>query len=263
MRREAGMADPAAGPFRWTGTRTGQVEVRARIPDDVNPLRGPVSVVTLQRLTSVWYVVGVRSQAIGVTAPRPQDPVRSPVTVMASIAAQDRLHVRITQDRYGKDLELGRSDLAPTSPSGNMVGEVAFRAPSGSTGSVVLTTASGHNGEVWASTIVRIRFATSLPPQIQQVTAIPQLVEKDGWLQLPAVVTFQITATRADRARLVLAATGTETAWGAQVVAQDPTPGNGLRLTWHPENAWGYLRVEVLGPGGITSREIGGVLSSS
>jgi hypothetical protein len=261
MRREVGMADPVAGPFRWTGTRTGQVEVRAHIRDDVNPLGGPVSVVTLQRLTSAWYVLGVRSDAIGVTAPRPQDPVRSPVTVMASTGGQDRAHVRITQDRYGKDVELGSGDLAHSSPSPNMVGEIAFRSPSGSTGSVVLTTTSGHNGEIWASTVVRIRFATSLPPQIQQVTTIPRLVEKDGWLQLPAVVTFHVTATRANRARLVFTATGTETAWGAQVVAQDTTPGNGLGLTWRPEDAWGYLRVEVLGPGGITSREIGGVQS--
>ena len=159
-------------------------------------------------------------------------------------------------------MELGSGYLAPTSPSPNLVGEVTFRRPSGQTGSVVLTTASGHNGEVWASSVVRVRFATSQPPQIQQVTAIPKLIEKDGWLQLPAVITFQVTATRADRARLVFAATGTETAWGAQVVAQDSTPGNGLRLTWRPEDAWGYLRIEVLGPGGITSREIGGIQST-
>jgi hypothetical protein len=40
MRREVGMADPVAGRFGWTGTNSGQVDVRARIPDDVNPLPG-------------------------------------------------------------------------------------------------------------------------------------------------------------------------------------------------------------------------------
>jgi hypothetical protein len=264
MAREVGMADPVAGRFRWTGPRAGQVEVRARIPDDVNPLRGPVSVVSLQRRTSVWYVAGVTSPAIGVTAPRPQDPVRSPLGIMASLGGgQDQVQVRVTQDRYGKDVQLGSGDLAITSPSGNLVGEVAFRPASAATGSVVLTVASGHNGEVWASTVIRVRFATSQPPQIQQVTAIPKLVECDGWLQLPAVVSFQVTATRADRARLVYTASGTETAWGAPVVAQDSTPGNGFRLTWRPGDAWGYLRVEVLGPGGIASHDIGGVLTSS
>jgi hypothetical protein len=263
MRREVGMADPVAGAFRWTGARTGQVDIRARIPDDVNPLRGPVSVVSLQRLTSVWYVLGVRTQAIAVTAPRPRDPIRSPVTVMASLggAGQDRVQVRVTEDRYGKDVELGRGDLARTSPSPNLGGEIAFRQPSGSTGSVVLTTASGRNGEVWASSVVRVRLATGQPPQIQTLTAVPKLVEKDGWRQLPAAVTFHVTATGADRARLIYTGTGTETAWDAQVVAQDSTAGDGLRLSWRPGNAWGYLRVEVIGPGGIASREVGGVLT--
>ena len=32
---------PVAGPFRRTGARTGQVDIRARIPGDVNPERGP------------------------------------------------------------------------------------------------------------------------------------------------------------------------------------------------------------------------------
>jgi hypothetical protein len=31
MRREVGMAQPLAGPFRWTGARTGQVDIRARL----------------------------------------------------------------------------------------------------------------------------------------------------------------------------------------------------------------------------------------
>jgi len=32
MRREVGVLDPVAGPFRWTGDRTGQVDIRARLP---------------------------------------------------------------------------------------------------------------------------------------------------------------------------------------------------------------------------------------
>jgi hypothetical protein len=263
MRREVGMADPVAGRFRWTGTNSGQVEVRARIPDDVNPLRGPVSTVSLQRLTSVWYVLGVRSDAIGVVAPRPQDPVRSPVQVMASLAGavEGRAHVRITQDRYGKDPELGSGYLSRTSPSPNVVAAVAFRRPSSPTGSVVLTTSSGRNGEIWASTVVRVRFATVQPPQILDVRTSPPLVKKDGWSQLPALVTFQVTATGAQRARLVFTGTGTESAWGAHVVAQDSTAGDGLRLTWRPRGLSGHLWIEVLGPGGIATHQLGEVMT--
>lgn len=263
MRREVGMADPVAGRFRWTGTNSGQVDVRARIPDDVNPLRGPVSTISLQRLASVWYVLGVRSDAIGVVAPRPQDPVRSPVQVMASLAGavEGRPHVRITQDRYGKDLELGSGYLSRTSPSPNVVAAIAFRRPSLPTGSVVLTASSGRNGEIWASTVVRVRFATAQPPQILDVRTSPRLVKKDGWLQLPALVTFQVTATRAQRARLVFTWTGTESAWGARVIAQDSTAGDGLRLTWRPRGLSGHLWIEVLGPGGIATHQLGEVMS--
>jgi hypothetical protein len=263
MRREVGMADPVAGQFQRTGTRTGQVEVRARIPDDVNPLRGPVSTVSLQRLSSVWYVHGVRSDAITVVAPRPRDPVRSPVPVMASlhVAVEGRARVRVTQDRYGKDLELGSGYLSRTSPSPNVVGEIAFRRPSGSTGSLVLTAASGRNGEVWAATVVRVRFATLQPPQILDVRSSPPLLDKDGWLELPAVVTWEVTATRAQRARLVFTGTGTESAWGAQVVARDDTAGDGLRLTWRPRDLSGHLWIEVLGPGGISTHQLGEVMT--
>jgi hypothetical protein len=235
MRREVGMTgmtDPVAGPFRWTGARTGQVDIRARGYADLNPPRGPVTTVSLQRLRTVWYVLGARTTTIGVVSPRPQGPIRSPVELLVS--AQGRVHVRITQDRYGKDLELGSGDLIPHYDSSDLNGHVAFRSPSGPTGSVVLTMASGHEGQPVCATVVRVHLATSQPPRIQGVRAVPQLSTKDGVLQLPAVVSFQITATRAERARLIYTPTGTGAAWYAQVVAQDSTASNGLRLTWHP-----------------------------
>jgi hypothetical protein len=262
MRREVGMTgmtDPVTGPFRWTGARTGQVDIRPRGYADVNPPRGPVTTVSLQRLSTVWYVLGARTTAIRVVSPRPQDPIRSPVELLVS--AQGRVHVRVTQDRYGKDLELGSGDLVPRDDSSDLNGQVAFRNPSGPTGSVVLTMVSGHEGQPVCATVVRVRLATSQPPRIQAVRAIPPLSSKDGVLQLPAVVSFQVTATRAERARLIYTATGTGAAWYAQVVAQDSTASNGLRLTWRPKGAWGQLAVEVLGPGGTARHEIGQVLS--
>jgi hypothetical protein len=255
-RREVGMADPVAGPFRWTGARTGQVDLRARIPGDANPLRGPVATVSLQRLTTTWYVLGVRSDAIRVVVLRPQDPIRSPLGVMA--LAEDRVHVRVTQDRYGKDLELGSAYLSPE-PAPKLAGTIAFKLPSGPTGSLVLTTASGRNGEVWAATVVRVRFATGQPPQILGVKLSPQLPAKNGVLQLPAgsgTLTIRVTATHAERARLIYRPTGTETAWYAKVVSEDTTAGNGLWLAWHytSGDALGNVRVEVVGPGGIATR---------
>jgi len=261
MRREVGILDPVAGPFRWTGARTGQVDIRSRIPQDVNPLRGPVTTVSLQRLTKVWYVLGTRTDGIRVVSPRPQDPVQSPLGVLASVSSGAAVvPVRVTQDRYGKDLELGSAYLTRQAESPDLSGQVAFRRPSGPTGSVIFTTVSGHNGEVWSAAVIRVRFTTGQPPQILAVRSSPTLVEKDGWLQLPEVVSFQVTATRATRARLILTPTGTGTAWSSSVVAEDRTAGNGLRLTWRPDDGiLGHLSIEVLGPGGTTGRDIGGV----
>jgi hypothetical protein len=258
MRREVGMASPVAGPFRWTGTRSGQVDIRARIPGDVNPSREPVSTVSLQRLSTVWYVLGVRSAAIGLVVPQPQDAIRSPLGIIA--VANDRVRVRITQDRYGADVELGAAHVSPE-PAPKLAGTIAFAHPSAATGSVVLTTATGRNGEVWAATVVRLRFATGQPPQILGIRISPQLPQQDGVPQLPAkagTLTIRVTASHADQARLVYTPAGTETAWYAKVVSQDTTASNGLRLTWHHSrfDALGNVMVVVVGPGGVTTHDL-------
>ncbi|HEY6708156.1 MAG TPA: hypothetical protein VJB61_11265 [Actinomycetota bacterium] len=160
------------------------------------------------------------------------------------------------------DLELGGAYLSPE-PAPKLAGAIAFAPPSGTTGSVVLTTASGRNGEVWAATVVRLRFATGQPPQILGIRISPQLPQLDGVPQLPAepgTLTIRVTASHADRARLVYTPTGTETAWYAKVVSQDATAGNGLRLTWHYSrfDALGNVTVVVVGPGGVATHDLFG-----
>ena len=259
-RREVGMTDPVAGPFRPTGATTGQVDVRARIPGDTNPLTGPVTTVSLQRLRSVWYVLGVRTPTIRIVNPKPHDAIRSPVEVMgaAQEAVEGQVRVRVTADRYGKDTQLGSGTLSGGAygAGGEFAGQIPFSRPPATTGSVVFTTASGHNGEVWAATVVRIRFASSQPPQILSVRMSPQPPTKDDRLLVPDTVTIQVTATRADRARLVCTWTGTAAAFSSRVVAEDTTPANGLRLIWHPEG-YGDLTLQVIGPGGTVNRELG------
>ena len=85
MRREVGMANPVAGPFRWTGARSGQVDIRARIPGDANALRGPATTVSLQRLTNLWYVLGVSTGNLRVVSPGPRTPSARQSGSMADI----------------------------------------------------------------------------------------------------------------------------------------------------------------------------------
>ena len=209
MRREVGMARPVAGPFRRTGATTGQVDIHASsspAADVVTVPSEPVTTVSLQRLRTVWYVTGTRTPAIKVLSPQPRDAVRSPVGVLgvAPAAVEGQVRVRVTRDRYGKDIELGSGSLTADNAGagGEFSGEIAFARPSGTAGSVVFT--AGGNGQVAAATVVRVRFATSQPPRIQQVITTPKLSEKDGRLLLPDRVEIQVFATGADRARLVL-----------------------------------------------------------
>ena len=207
MRREVGMARPVAGPFRRTGATTGQVDIHASSSpsaDVVTVAAEPVTTVSLQRLRTVWYVTGTRTPAIQVISPQPRDAVRTPVGVLgvAPAAIESQVRVRVTRDRYGKDIELGSGSLTAdnSGAGGEFSGEIAFARPSGTAGSVVFTVDAGGNGQVAAATVVRVRFATSPPPRILQVATHPKLSEMNGRLLLPDRVEVEVLATGVDRA---------------------------------------------------------------
>jgi hypothetical protein len=125
---------------------------------------------------------------------------------------------------------------------------------------VVFTVDAGGNGQVAAATVVRVRFATSQPPRIQQVITTPKLSEMDGRLLLPDLVEFQVFATGADRARLVLTPTGNAAAYYSEVVAEATPDEDGLYLVWRPhDGVLGSLTIQVAGPGGTARHDIGGV----
>jgi hypothetical protein len=270
MRREVGMTDPAARPLRWTGADSGEVVVHPRTGEAGRPwpANGPVSTVTLERLATVWRVVGVRTRDIQVTRPAPLDRVSSPVLVTGSaLAYEGTVQVTITEDRYGKDVELG-SGFVTGSGSGEpgpFSGRIAFRRPAGTTGSIVFwEEAATTGGGVVKATVVRVRFAGAAAPsapRILAVTTTPALPDRDGWLRLPdgaGTLTVRVEATGATRVRLTLTPTGTETAAYARLLAQDTTPGDGFTLTWRykDESILGHLGIQASGPGGTVERSL-------
>jgi hypothetical protein len=267
MRREVGMARPVAGPFRRTGATTGQVDIHASSSpsaDVVTVASNPVTTVSLQRLRTGWYVTGTRTPAIKVLSPQPRDAVRSPVGVLgvAPAAIEGQVRVRVTRDRYGKDIELGSGSFTAdgAGAGGEFSGEIAFARPSRRAGSVVFTVGAGGNGQVAAATVVRVRFATSQPPRILQVGTTPKLSERDGRLLLPDRLEVEVLATGADRARLVLTPTGNAAAYYSEVVAESTPAEDGLWLVWRPhDGVIGSLSVQVTGPGGSARHDIGDV----
>jgi hypothetical protein len=162
MHREVGMRNPVAGHFRPTGTGTGEVAVRPRLGEGDRSFTGPVTVVSLQRLRTVWYVLGTRTSDIRVTSPAPLVKISSPVTVTGSaLAFEGTVQVTITEDRYGRDVVLGRGSVTGRGDGtpGPFSGRIAFRRPSGTTGSIVFAEISAvEDGGALKATVVRVRF---------------------------------------------------------------------------------------------------------
>jgi hypothetical protein len=163
MRREVGMTAPGAGPFRSTGADTGQVEVHPGLRDGHQPWRnGPVTVVSLKRLATTWYVVSARTHDIQVSAPSAGQAISSPVRVAGrALAFEGTVQVKVTQDRYGQDLLLGKGIVTG---GGDVLrpysGQITFRSPSAASGSVILYEVSEADGVgVLSATVVRVRLA--------------------------------------------------------------------------------------------------------
>jgi immunoglobulin-like protein involved in spore germination len=270
MHREVGMTDPAAGPFRWTGADTGEVTVHPRSGEGGRswPAGGAVSVVTLRRLSTVWYVTGVRTRNIQISEPHRLAWVTSPVQVTGRARVfEGSVQVKVTEDRYGKDVELGSGFVTGSGDErlGPFSGRIAFRRPSDTSGSIIFyEEAAATGGGVIQATVVRVRFAqpSKTAPRILEVTTTPALPFTDGWLQVPAgagTVTVRVKAANTQRVRFTLTPTGTGTAPYARVIGEDATASDGFTLTWRykkDENLMGHLDIRATGPGGKTGRTI-------
>jgi hypothetical protein len=161
LHREVGMRDPVAGPFRWTGPTTGQVDVHPRLGEGHQPVTGPITMVSLQRLTKVWYVLGTQTTTIRVTQPASSARIASPVRVAGrALAFEGTVQVRVTQDRYGKDILLGSGVVTG---GGDVLrpfdGQISLRPPASATGSIIFTELSAANGDVLRATVIRVRFS--------------------------------------------------------------------------------------------------------
>ena len=87
LARELGMTDMVAGPFRSTGTRTGEVGFRHKYGEGrrLLPQTGPDAVVVrLQRLPAGWWVLGVQGRSIQITSPARLQRISSPLAVRGS-----------------------------------------------------------------------------------------------------------------------------------------------------------------------------------
>jgi len=266
------MTDMVAGPFRPTDARTGEVGFRHKFGEGRRalPQTGPYAVVVrLQRLPAGWWVLGVQGRSIQITSPSRLQRISSPLTVRGTAEVYEgTLYYKVTQDRPGRDLVLGKGFVdgrASTGPGD--LGTLSFRQPA-STGPgwvIFYDASSDGSNRILQATMVRVQLAAATPaPRILEVTTSPRLRTLEGgfWLVLPqgeGTVVFSVKATDTQRVRFVLTPTGTETGPSGRLLGEDRTPADGFTLVWRPpaEGLSAHLGIEAIGPGGTANKTFG------
>jgi hypothetical protein len=269
LARELGMTDMVAQPFRFTDARTGEVGFRHKHGEGgrLLPQTGPSAVVVrLHRLPAGWWVLGVQGHSIQVDAPVRLQRIGSPLTAAGTAEVYEgTVSVKVTQDRPGGDLVLGRGVVTGggTAP-GAFRGRVAFREPTATTGWVIFSEESAATGGgIVQATMVRVRFSVPTPaPRVLKVTTSPTLRDVGGWLELPkgpGTVRFTVRAGNTDRVRFVLTPTGTGMGPYGELLGEDHDARDGFTLTWNygaGDAGSAHLTVQATGPGGTVDHVV-------
>jgi hypothetical protein len=272
LANQLGMTALVAGPFRTTGTRAGEVGFRHKFGEGrrLLPQSGPYAVVVrLQRLPAGWRVLGVTGRSIQITSPARLQRISSSLTVRGTApdVYEGSLYFKVTQDRPGRDLLLGKGLVdGTTSTQPGDLGQLRFRQPTSTApGWVTFYDASSDgSNRILQATMVRVQFAAATPaPRILAVTTSPRLRSLEGgWLELPpgaGTVVISVNATNAQRVRFVLTPTGNETGPYAQVLGEDRTPADGFSLVWRypSQGLSAHLGIQAIGSGGTTDKQFG------
>lgn len=148
-----GFTDPLVGEFMQGDARSGEVEVRPKAD-------GPATTVFVRQLGSddSWWVLGSATSDITLDTPVTGDTITSPVTLTGSALAFEG-HVSVEVRRDGAREPIGTGFVTG---GGDVVrpfsGEVAFAAPAGERGALVLLTNSAEDGRVWQAAVIRVAF---------------------------------------------------------------------------------------------------------
>lgn len=149
-----GFTDPVVGGFRQGDTRSGEVEVQPRAD-------GPTTTVFVRQLDGEdWSVVGAATANIVLGSPGTLDEITSPVTLSGRATAFEGTVQTAVSDADGERLGEGFVTGGSFGELGPFEGELAFDAPSGANGSVVLFTVSARDGTVDEATAIAVRFPT-------------------------------------------------------------------------------------------------------
>jgi hypothetical protein len=148
------MVDPVVGTFRQGDARSGEVPVR---PDAT----GPETTVLVRQLTAAdsWWVLGSATAAISISRPAALETVSSPLTVRGtSTAYEATVDVSLRLDDATAPLAEGTAMGGANGQMGPFETTLAFSAPPGGRGALVVSTTSAKDGTVAEATAIRVRF---------------------------------------------------------------------------------------------------------
>jgi len=148
------MVDPVVGTFRAGDARSGEVPVRP------GP-GGPETTVLVRQLTAAdsWWVLGSATAAVSISQPAALATVSSPLTVQGtSTAYEATVNVSLRVDDVAAPLAEGTAMGGSNGQMGPFGTTLAFAAPTGRWGAVVVSTISAKDGTVSQATAIRVRF---------------------------------------------------------------------------------------------------------
>jgi hypothetical protein len=148
-----GFVDPVVGEFQQGDSRSGEVEVRPAAD-------GPVTTVFVRQLdaSDSWWVLGAATANIQIDEPTIEQTVTSPVTLRGTSTAFEATVQTEIRDDEGQTLGEGFVMGGSMGEMGPFDDTLDFTPPATDHGSLMLSTLSMEDGQVWEAAVLRITF---------------------------------------------------------------------------------------------------------
>lgn len=149
-----GFVDPVVGEYQSGDSRSGEVAIQ---PID----QGPTTTVFVRQVTDddSWWVIGAATSAIRLDAPETMATISSPVSLSGqSTAFEATVSVEVRETGSTAPLTQDFVMGGANGEMGPFAKDIAFDAPTASTGALVLQTFSMEDGRIWEATVIPVSF---------------------------------------------------------------------------------------------------------
>jgi hypothetical protein len=149
-----GFVDPVVGEYLSGDSRSGEVSIQ---PLD----QGPTTTVFVRQVTDddSWWVIGAATSAIRLESPETMATITSPVSLSGqSTAFEATVSVEVRETGSTAPLTQDFVMGGANGEVGPFAKDIAFDAPTATTGALVLQTFSMEDGRIWEATVIPVSF---------------------------------------------------------------------------------------------------------